>query len=86
MPSEQTKAELLRQIADTLGIDAEVFRTPSCGARSEVGDEPASEHGAVVLLHRLITAFSMIPTVEVRLQAVQMLEAIAAHGSGGTGQ
>lgn len=75
-------AELLRRIAETVGVDADAFQALSgAEALARLGDDAAAQHPGTIQLLRLIRMFRALPTDESRLQALQILEAFGSRMS-----
>lgn len=81
MVAVKSNVELLEDIAAALGTDVATIMAlrelVACDAAPA-----AANPSRTILLHRLVRAFRALPADEIRLQAVQMLEALAAHASG----
>ncbi len=68
----ERSADLLKVIAEALGVDAGVFR-----ARASIATSSDAPDGyRTLLLHRIIAVFEALPTDEHRLHALRMLEAL----------
>ena len=71
---------LLRRIAETVGVDVDVFRAlNSAEALARGGDDTAAHHPGTIQLLRLVRMFRALPTDESRLQALQILEAFGSR-------
>lgn len=78
MAGDVRSAELLRIIAETVGVGVETFRTP----RSEAAlrDQGAAHHETLLLM-RMVRAFLALPDATSRLQALQFVEALTVAQS-----
>lgn len=83
MLADGRSAELLNRIADAIGIDVGAFKASREEAGPDTADVRSAEHEDVVLLYRLATAFRLLPTVEARLQALHLVEALAVRAKEG---
>lgn len=79
MSADGRSAELLNRIAEAIGIDAGAFKASRNEAGPDTADMRSAEHEDVVLLYRLAMAFRSLPTVEARLQALHLVEALAVR-------
>ena len=72
-------AELLRRIAETVGVDAAAFQAlSSAEALARLGDDTAARHPGTIQLLRLVRMFRALPNDESRIQALQILEAFGS--------
>lgn len=73
----QTSAKLLGQISEALGVAPETFLHPYETRETGTGPE-----GDLALWHRLGNAFRALPDGTVRLQVVEVVEALATRPDG----
>lgn len=77
MNDEPDSLQLLQRIADLLDTDVETFLALSDVVHSDDTNPDLRNSNESLLLHRVVRAFRGIPSKEIRLIALQMLESFS---------
>lgn len=86
MPKGGMTRDLLRRIAEANGMDINSFLLPKRGTRRGAGSRHREPYRHAAMLPRLFRAYFALPGIESRLQALRMMEAMAARARVASGE
>lgn len=75
---DKSSAELLRIIAETLGVDVATLAGWRSGGAIDMPAETLAESHRAMMLFRMVRAFRALPDGESRQRAIQFVESLSA--------